>query len=153
LTRLLGIDLGRSRIGLAIGDTTTGDVRPLVTLRRSAPERDAASISTLFAEQRIDEVVVGLPLMLDGSEGEQAAETRAWASEVIVQVGVPVVWRDERLTTEHAIGRVGRVRRGADGGPPSASANRAYRAKLDREAAALILQAELDERARQSTAR
>jgi putative holliday junction resolvase len=153
LTRLLGIDLGRRRIGLAIADTATGDVRPLATLHRAAAERDAASIGTLLAEQRIDEIVVGLPLMLDGSEGEQAAETRAWADQVVTTLGVPLTWRDERLTTETAIGRVGRLRRGAAGGPPSASANRSYRARLDREAAALILQAELDERANSSVTR
>jgi putative Holliday junction resolvase len=146
LTRLLGIDLGDRRIGIAVADTQTGQVRPLLTLSRTTPAHDAASFARLLAEQRIDEIVVGLPLKLDGSAGEQAEATRTWAGEVLTGLGLPLAWRDERLTTEDAIGRVGRQGRGPSGGPPSAGARRAYRARLDREAAAQILQAELDAR-------
>ena len=69
MTRLLGIDLGERRIGLAIADTDTGVVRPLSTIRRADPERDAATLGRVAAEQRVDELVVGLPLNMDGSEG------------------------------------------------------------------------------------
>jgi putative Holliday junction resolvase len=147
LTRLLGIDLGERRIGIAIADSSTGEIRPLTTLHRSTPERDGASIGRLADEQHADEIVVGLPLMLDGSVGEQASATRAWASHALAGSALPTRWRDERLTTERAIDRLGKPARGAAGGPPSAVARRAYRARLDREAAANILQAELDERA------
>jgi putative Holliday junction resolvase len=147
LTRLLGIDLGERRIGIAIADSTTGEIRPLTTLHRSTPQHDGATIGRLAHEQRVDEIVVGLPLMLDGSVGEQAQATRQWAGEALAGVAQPTRWRDERLTTERAIGRVGKPARGAAGGPPSTAARRAYRARLDREAAAYILQAELDERA------
>jgi putative Holliday junction resolvase len=153
LTRLLGIDLGERRIGVAVADTASGRVRPLATLRRASPERDRDSIASLIAEQAIDEIVVGLPLSLDGSSGTQATDTREWADAVLPRLGRPVFWRDERLSTERAIERVGGSGRGAAGGPPSPQARRAYRARLDREAAALILQAELDAREAASNAR
>lgn len=146
MTRLLGIDLGERRIGVAVADTESGRVRPLATLRRATRERDRDSIASLIAEQAVDEIVVGLPLSLDGSSGTQAADTREWADAVLPTLGRPVFWRDERLSTERAIARVGGTGRGAAGGPPSPQARRAYRARLDREAAALILQAELDAR-------
>jgi len=147
LTRLLGIDLGERRIGIAIADSTTGEIRPLTTLHRSTPKHDGASIERLAAEQRADEIVVGLPLMLDGRAGEQALATREWAAAALAELAQPTLWRDERLSTEQAISRLGKPARGPAGGPPSASARRSYRARLDREAAANILQAELDERA------
>jgi putative pre-16S rRNA nuclease len=147
LTRLLGIDLGERRIGIAIADSTTGEIRPLTTLHRSTPHHDGASIGRLASEQQADEIVIGLPLMLDGSVGEQATATHEWARQALAGFALPTRWRDERLTTERAIGRLGKPARGAGGGPPSAAARRAYRARLDREAAAYILQAELDERA------
>ena len=147
MTRLLGIDLGERRIGIAVADSDTGAIRPLATLHRSTPDRDRASIVRIGEEQHVDEVVVGLPLMIDGSLGEQASATREWASAALDGLSWPVRWRDERMTTELAIGRIGGPGRGAAGGPPSAGARRAYRARLDREAAAFILQSELDERA------
>ena len=150
MTRLLGIDLGERRIGIAIADSTTGEIRPLTTLHRSTPKHDGASIERLAAEQRVDEIVVGLPLMLDGRAAEQAQATRQWAVAALADLAQPTLWRDERLTTEQAISRVGKPGRGSAGGPPSASARHAYRARLDREAAANILQAELDERANAS---
>jgi putative Holliday junction resolvase len=147
VTRLLGVDLGTKRIGLAVGDTVTGVVQPLATIRRSEIERDAQTVGTLIAEQRVDELVVGYPLNMDGSEGSQAISTREWATGVAAMCGVPLTLRDERLTTEGAIARVGGQSRGRSGGPPSAQARRAYRARLDRLAAAAIVQSELDARA------
>ena len=147
MTRLLGIDLGTRRIGLAIADTTTGEVRPLATLRRTmSVDRDAERVARLIEEQRIDELIVGLPLNMDGSEGGQAGHTRAWGTALAALVTVPLGWRDERLTSEIAEVRMGVVRRGRSGGAPSPAARTAHRARIDREAAANILQAELDAR-------
>jgi RNase H-fold protein (predicted Holliday junction resolvase) len=83
---------------------------------------------------------------MDGSEGPQAQSTREWALDVADRCAVPLAWRDERLTTEDAIARAGRPPRGRSGGAPSGSARRSYRARLDRLAAAAIVQAELDAR-------
>ncbi|MDP8904791.1 MAG: Holliday junction resolvase RuvX [Chloroflexota bacterium] len=146
MTRLLGIDLGLRRIGLAVAETASGEVVPLATIRRSTPERDGRTIARIAAEQAIDELIVGLPLLLDGSIGRQAAETEAWALSALAGLDRPVSFRDERLTTERAELCVGRPARGRSGAPPSAHARQAHRARIDREAAALILQAELDAR-------
>ena len=108
MTRLLGIDLGERRIGIAIADTETGEIRPLTTLHRATPAHDRASLAHLTAEQRVDELVVGLPLMMDGTSGEQAQRTREWAAAALAGFALPVRWHDERLTTERAIDRVGK---------------------------------------------
>jgi putative Holliday junction resolvase len=146
MTRLLGIDLGERRIGLAVGDTATGSVKALTTISHADVERDARNIASLVREQRIDELVVGLPLNMDGSVGPQAERTRQWADAVAEVVALPTSMRDERLTTEDAIDRIGPMARGHAGGPPTAHARRAYRARLDRLAAAAIVQAEVDAR-------
>jgi putative Holliday junction resolvase len=148
---LLGIDLGERRIGIACGDTTSGGVLPLLTLRRSTPRQDAAAISRLCAERRVEAVVVGLPLHLDGTESEQSRRTREWVAAVHPALTVPLTFRDERLTSQWAEDRMGRPPRGRSGGPPSPAARRAWRARVDREAAAGIVQGELDARAAAGT--
>jgi putative Holliday junction resolvase len=145
---LLGVDLGERRIGLAIAEDDGAPARPHSTLKRAVdPGRDAAALAALVATERIDELVIGLPLEASGAEGAQAAITRAWASAVASHLGVPVTFRDERLTSHLAEGRLGPMKRGRSGGPPSKTQRDAYRARVDREAAAIILQDELDARA------
>jgi putative Holliday junction resolvase len=146
LTRLLGVDFGESRIGLAVADTADGSIKPLATIRRGALGRDAATLATVCAEQRVDEIVVGLPLNMDGTEGAQAASAREWVDAIAPAVGRPFAWHDERLSSVIAEKRIGRPARGRAGGPPSPAARNTRRARLDREAAAQILQAELDSR-------
>lgn len=143
MSRLLGVDLGERRIGLAVADTERRTVRALATIRRGTAESDAARLARLIAEQQIDELVVGLPRNMDGSEGEQADATRAWAEELRLRVGLPVLWRDERLTSVAAEAALGRPRRGRSGGPPSRTGRQQRRAAVDREAARLILEAEV----------
>ena len=147
MTRLLGIDLGRRRIGVAVSDDAAASARPLATLARARePEQDAATLSRLASEQRAVGLVVGLPLTMDGRIGAQAGETQRWAERIATLTGLPVTLRDERLTTDRAGRRVGKPPRGPAGGPPSTTRRRAHSARLDREAATLILQAELDAR-------
>ncbi|MCY7418943.1 MAG: Holliday junction resolvase RuvX [Chloroflexi bacterium] len=146
MSRLLGIDLGTRRIGVALGDTTTGQARPLVTLARRGIEHDAASLRRLALEQGVQELVVGLPLSLDGSEGPQATYTRDWAAAIARLTGLCITWQDERHTSQDAEHRLGGPGRGRAGGPPSAAALRSYRARVDREAATAIVQAALDVR-------
>ena len=143
---LLGIDLGERRIGVAVGDTQSGAVTPLLTLRRaSTPEADAAVIARIGAERDASAIVVGLPLHMDGSESEQARRTRGWAAAVEATLDVPLLLQDERLSSEVARRRLGTPPRGRSGGPPSERARRAWRARIDREAAAAIVQAALDQ--------
>ena len=153
MTVLLGIDLGERRIGVASGDTASGMVTPLLTLRRGTPQQDARAIGRICSERRADEVVVGLPLSLDGGDSEQTARTRAWVAAVEPVVGLPIALRDERFTSVDAESRLGRTPRGRSGGPPSRAAREAWRARIDREAAAAILQRELDARARNEVTR
>jgi putative Holliday junction resolvase len=147
VTRLLGIDLGDRRIGIAIGDDASGVVRPLATLRRRTPADDAATIDRICREHGAVGIVVGLPLHADGSESEQASRTRDWATVVQPLLGLPMSFRDEWLTSQAAESRLGAAPRSRGGGPPSPPARHARRARIDREAAALIVQAEIDARA------
>ncbi len=146
MTVLLGIDLGDRRIGVASGDTSTGTVKPLLTLRRSTPDQDALAIARICSERSAHGIVVGLPLHTDGSESHQSERTRAWVEAVTPVLGVPVTFRDERLSSQSAEVRMGRAPRGRSGGPPSASARNAWRARIDREAAVAIVQREIDAR-------
>ena len=103
---------------------------------------------TCMAEQRIDELVVGLPLLPSGDEGDQATAARAWADAIGRRLGRPVSMQDERFTSRAAEATVGPARRRHDGGPPGQAARSGQRAAVDREAARRILQAALDARAR-----
>ncbi|MFN8620548.1 MAG: Holliday junction resolvase RuvX [Chloroflexota bacterium] len=146
MTALLGLDVGERRIGVAIAPDG-GGARPLVTLARSTPDQDASALRTLAAEHAVTELVVGLPLDRMGGISAQAAAIQDWAAVVAPLVGLPVAWRDERHTSQAAESRIGGAPRGRSGGRPSPAALRAHRARIDREAAAAILQAELDARA------
>ncbi len=147
MRRILGADLGERRIGLAVADRDGGRAVGLVTLRRSTPALEAAAIARIAAEQGADELVVGLPLHASGDAGAQAEITRAWIAELEPLVGLTITLRDERLTSHLAEQRLGPMKRGRSGGPPSRTQRDAYRGRVDREAAAIILQDELDARA------
>ena len=152
MSRILGLDLGEKRIGVAVADSD-GIAMPLTTLRRAAtPAEDAAAIARLLVEQRATEIVVGLPFEAAGQEGAQARITRAWVEGVQPLLDAPLRYRDERLTSHLAEQRLGPMKRGRSGGPPSRTQRDAYRARVDREAAAIILQDELDARAAASVA-
>ena len=108
---------------------------------------DAERLATVIQEQRIDELVIGLPLEASGAEGIMAGAARAWAASIEAALGLPVALRDERLSSHRAEGRLGPMPRGRSGGPPTPTQREAYRARVDREAAAIILGDELDARA------
>ncbi len=142
---ILGLDLGERRIGVAVVDAPGGRARPLVTLRRGGSvDADAEALRELLRRFEVSEVVVGLPLEASGTEGPQARLTRDWADALAQRIAVPVRLRDERLTSHLAEERLGPMPRGRSGGPPTPAQRRAYRARVDREAAAIILQDDLD---------
>ena len=152
--RVLGIDLGERRVGVALGDLETLTAAPFATLGRGRSlAEDVAVISRLAAEQGVGFLVVGLPLDMDGREGPQARLTREWAEAVAAATGLPLRLRDERLTSERAESRVGTAGRGRSGGPPGTAHREAHRARIDREAAALILQDDLDAMANENAER
>jgi putative Holliday junction resolvase len=147
VSRVLGIDLGTHRIGLAIADVSIGIARPLATVNRGATlEADAAAIGRVCDTQGVSELVVGLPVEAKGQEGGMAAAAREWASALGARRALPVALRDERLSSFGAERRLGRMPRGRSGGPPSRTQRNAFRARIDREAASVILQDELDAR-------
>lgn len=149
MTALLGIDLGERRIGVAVADGEDLGARPLVTLRRGRTvDADVEALSPLIDRHDVAELVVGLPIDTAGHEGPQAIATRAWVETIGRRLGerVSIVLRDERLTSHVAESRLGPMSRGRSGGPPSRTQRDAYRARVDREAAAIILQDELDSR-------
>jgi putative Holliday junction resolvase len=154
LRRVVGVDLGERRIGIAIGDLDAGTALPFRTLGRSKHvSDDAVVLARLAAEQGAGELLVGLPLDMNGTEGPQAIKTREWAEAVAAACGLPLRFRDERLTSVRAERRIGSAGRGRSGGPPSHAQLEAYRARVDREAAALILQDDMDATANENADR
>jgi putative Holliday junction resolvase len=149
---ILGIDLGSRRVGVAIAEVEGLAARPLSTieLRGRDPEADRetafAAIERLVREQGAVELVVGLPLDANGDHGPMAESAKAWAAALEARLGLPVTLRDERLSSHVAESRLGPMPRGRAGGPPSRTQRGRYRARVDREAAAVILQDELDAR-------
>ena len=105
--RVLGIDLGERRIGVAVGDLDAGVATPLTTLTRGRSiAQDALVISRLASEQRAAGLVVGLPLDMDGGEGQQAIRTREWAMAVAGVTGLPVRFAAERIRMTLEPGRM-----------------------------------------------
>lgn len=103
---VLGIDPGLKRIGVAISDPARRMALPLEVIPRRADGSHLKRVADLVAEKGVEEVVVGLPLSLDGSEGQSARAARELAGEIAQTVGVPVVFVDERLTTVSATRRL-----------------------------------------------
>ncbi len=146
---ILGVDLGERRIGLALAEADGLSARPLATVSRArsmAPADDARVLARVAGEQGVVELVVGLPLEASGRHGAMAEAAARWARAVADLLGLPVTLRDERLSSHLAESRLGPMPRGRSGGAPSKTQRDRYREKVDREAAAIILQDELDAR-------
>ena len=100
--RILAIDYGQNRFGLALSDPLRVTARPLATWRRSNRRRDLARLRDLCGEQEVRLIVVGLPLHLEGANSEMAAEASRFAEQVRAEVGKPVELVDERLSSWEA---------------------------------------------------
>jgi putative Holliday junction resolvase len=101
-TRLLGVDYGTVRVGLAVSDAGRLLASPLATYRRRTPEEDAAYFRDLVEREEIGQIVVGLPVHCDGREGVKAVEARAFGEWLAGATGLPVLFWDERFTTAQA---------------------------------------------------
>jgi putative Holliday junction resolvase len=101
-TAILAIDYGRARIGLALADIQTALPRPLATLERINRNEDMRRLREFVRDHAVREIVVGLPLRLDGSHGEMAEEATRFGDRIRKQLGVPVEMVDERLTSWEA---------------------------------------------------
>ena len=100
--RILAIDYGRARHGLAVSDGLGIAGRPLPALQRKDAASDAATLRRVIEEHDVRRLVVGLPLNMDGSEGEMAIEVRAFAARLEAELGLPILLEDERLSTDEA---------------------------------------------------
>lgn len=139
MTRLIGLDHGSRRIGVAVGDLETGIAFARPAMRRRNAATDIQAIGQLAHDEGAATVVLGLPRNMDGSEGIQAAAARAFG-EQLAAIGLTIAYHDERLTSWQAAEQIG-PRRGRD----------RRSGELDSAAARLILQEYLDTCARPGT--
>lgn len=132
--RTLGLDVGDSKIGVAISDSLGYTAQGMMTFRRRSLTRDVRFLGRLIAEHGVDEIVVGLPLQMNGTLSSQTNKILAFCDVLRKHLNVPVVTWDERLTTVQAIKLLkrGHIRR----------KNRAP--VIDKVAAVIILQGYLD---------
>jgi putative Holliday junction resolvase len=134
MARILALDVGEKRIGVAVSDETETLARPLMAIKRASKREDFQRIVQLVEAERAGRVVVGYPRSLGGTEGPQARRVRRYTEALAEALPVPVEMWDERYTTVEATARLrdaGR-RRSRD------------RGQLDAAAAAVILQDYLD---------
>ena len=140
--RIVGVDLGLKRVGMAISDRSGTLARPLRTIERGPSDAAAAAllaeaIATLAAdEDGVETVVVGLPKRLDGSDTEQTLHVRRMVDRLRAVIAAPVVLQDERLSSHEADSRLALTERDW----------RKRKARLDAASAAVILQDYLDSR-------
>jgi putative Holliday junction resolvase len=136
--RALGLDPGTKRIGVAVSDLSGSIASPLVVLLRSrSKQHDLSEIAKLACTEEAEVIVVGLPLNMDGSAGPSARAATGLARRLATVVDVPVELHDERLTTVSA-----------DRSMLEAGLNAVERRqRVDKVAAAIMLQSWLDARA------
>jgi len=139
MPRVLGIDVGGRRIGLAISDPSRTLARPLATIRiasrRDAVDRVVQEVARLMREEDgLDAIVVGVPRRLDGSASEETRRVEAFIDALRQSTTVPIAREDERLTSREAESRLAEHQRDW----------RVRKLKLDAAAAAVILQDYLD---------
>jgi putative Holliday junction resolvase len=132
--RIIGLDVGDKRIGVAISDPLHYTAAGLETIKRQNMERDVRAISQIAERHGAVTIVIGLPLNMDGTSGEQAEKVRSFGRKLARIIDVPIVYEDERLSTISAIRTLTlqKVKTGQN------------RELVDMQAAAIILQRFLD---------
>ena len=133
-TRLLGVDYGHVRIGLAVSDPDRMIASPLATYTRQGKQQDAAYFKKLAEEEAIGQIILGLPVHLSGNEGQKASEARAFGKWLTDVTGFPMVFWDERFTTVEAEAAL----------LSAGLTNKRRKARRDRVAAQILLQSYLD---------
>ena len=99
---LLGLDIGDIRIGVALSDELGVAAHPLCTLTRKNRKVDLIAISDLVSIHKVERVVIGLPISLDGSIGPQAEKIQRFAKRLAQVIDIPIEFQDERFTTAEA---------------------------------------------------
>jgi putative Holliday junction resolvase len=133
-TRLLGVDYGSVRVGLAVSDADRWIASPLATYSRRDPAQDAAWFRALIAAEEVGQIVIGLPVHLSGREGQKATEARTFGRWLREVSELPVVFWDERFTSVEAEGYL----------QAAGLTNKRRKARRDRVAAQILLQSYLD---------
>lgn len=137
MPRILAVDFGERRVGLAISDPTATIAQPLTVLKRRAGKRPPVqAIADLVAEHDVGHIVIGLPLALSGEETEWTKTVREFGDKLALRTGTGVSFADERMTSvaaERAVRSLG-LRK----------TEREQKERVDAAAAVLILQAHLD---------
>jgi putative holliday junction resolvase len=143
--KVLAVDYGRARIGLAIAESLRGIAQPFGTLQRINRNEDMRRLRELVRDNSIKLILVGLPLRLDGARGEMAEETERFARRLRKQIGIPVEMLDERLTSWEAERvleeQYGRKSKQSDGASKSRD-----KISVDSMAATIILREYLERR-------
>jgi putative Holliday junction resolvase len=134
---VLGFDVGRRRIGVAIGQALTGSASPLTTLQGEADRPDWTAIAELVREWQPDGLVVGLPLHADGTDSDSTRMARAFAQALTERFDLTVMLHDERLSSAEARARLKEQRQ--------AGRRRTRKTDIDKTAAAIIVQSWLAE--------
>lgn len=139
MSRILAVDYGERRVGLALSDPTGTIASPLPTLKRRKGKRPpVAPVARLVEEHDVAEIVVGLPLTLEGDDSDWTREVRAFGQALGDRTGLTIAYQDERMTSvraERAVRSLGLRRE-----------QREEKERVDAAAAVLILQAYLDSR-------
>jgi putative Holliday junction resolvase len=132
MARVMGLDTGDSRIGVALSDPLGILATPLTIITRKDVATDISAVMAIVRQHEVEGIVIGLPRNMDGSEGFQAEKVRSFAGDLSRHTDVPVLFQDERLSTVEAM----RLFKEAGKTGPGT--------RYDAAAAALILQAYLD---------
>jgi putative Holliday junction resolvase len=135
--RILGLDIGDKRIGLALSDPEGILASPLTIIERTNGDADIRAISDIIEREQVGRVIAGLPRSMSGNVGEQAEKVKDFADKLTHVIETPLEFRDERLSTVSA----GKMMREAR----TKKCSRKQPVRRDAVAAAIILQSYLDE--------
>ena len=131
--RIMGIDYGDIRIGVALSDPLGIMASPHNIISRTREDKDIIALLDIASDNDVSRIIIGLPLSMDGSLGPQAEKVKAFAAELARNTDIPVVFKDERLSTVVAKDLVQKARKTH------------RKTRYDAAAAALILQSYLDD--------
>ncbi len=99
MNRILSLDVGEKRIGMAISDLMGWTAQPLYTLHRTALKNDINEILSVISKNKVNKIIAGLPKNMDGTLGYQGKLTQKFIAELLLSTDIPFEWVDERMTT------------------------------------------------------
>ena len=132
--KLLGLDWGSKRIGMAISTNSTGIALPLRTLSRTSWTNDVSTIKNIIETHNVSMIIIGLPLLLSGKLGQQALDIKNAVTNLQTEIEIPVNLFDERLTTQQSYKILKETQ----------TKNSKIDEKIDEVSACLILQSYID---------